>query len=157
MITYIKSQPDDIFKVAEVGSDVVVVHACNSMGVWGAGIALQFKDKFPNAYRIYSHWCMVHNYHVTGRCLIVEDRERFIGCLITSRGYGYKKDNEERILKLTYNSVRDLLMQIPIWKTIISPKINNGLFNIPWNKTEAVINEAIHDSGHNIDWHVYEL
>ena len=155
MIVYVKSGRDDIFNPMKVES--VLVHACNSRGVWGAGIAYQFKKRFPEAYRMYSHWCKVHHYNVVGKCLVVADHGCVIGNLITSHGYGIYKDNEDKILTATYKSICDLLQQLPVYKVIVSPKINSGLFGVPWERTEALIKEAIVHSGHDIEWRVYVI
>lgn len=155
MLVYVKSGKDDIFQQTKTES--VLVHACNSRGVWGAGIAQQFKRRFPEAYHIYAHWCKVHNYNVVGQCLVVADHGYVIGNLITSHGFGSHKDNEEKILMATYKSICDLLEQLPVYKVIVSPKINNGLFNVPWERTEQIINEAIVNSGFDIEWRVHVL
>lgn len=152
MISYIR---EDMFRRNKTES--VYVHACNAMGKWGAGVAFQFKSRFPFAYRTYNHWCEVHRHNVVGKCLLIVDGDFLIGCLVTSRGYGKKKDTEEKILKATYNSVYDLLLQMPAWKTIVSPKINNGLFGVSWEKTEQSIRQAIANSGQNIRWDVCVL
>ena len=152
MITYTKG---DMFK--RNGSDKVFVHACNAKGVWGAGIALQFKRYYPLAYRIYSHWCEINKHKVVGKCLLINDSGVLIGCLVTSNGYGARKDSEDRILRATYQSVIDLIQQMSSWKTIVSPKINNGYFGIPWEKTEQSINQAIQQSGEQVMWNVYDL
>lgn len=152
MITYIK---EDMFRRSRTKN--VYVHACNAMGKWGAGIALQFKSRFPIAFRTYNHWCEIHRYNVVGKCLLVVDGDCLIGCLVTSRGYGKRRDTEEKILRATYNSITELLLQVPTWKTIVSPRINNGLFGVPWEKTEHLIQQAIVKSGQNIRWDVCVL
>jgi ADP-ribose 1''-phosphate phosphatase len=155
MIVYVKGNKDDIFRLTR--DEDVLVHACNSRGIWGAGIALQFKKQFPIASRIFTHWCEANHYNVVGKCLVVVDHGRVIGNLVTSHGYGWQKDSENKILTATYNSIRDLFQQIPVYRTVVSPRINNGLFGVPWEYTEGVIRKAIGDSGFDIEWRVHTI
>jgi len=155
MIVYIKSNRDDIFR--QIKCEDILVHACNSRGVWGAGIAQQFKKRFPHVYRIYAHWCKINHYNVVGKCLLVADHGHVIGNLITSHGYGSHRDSENKILTATYNSVCDLFQQIPVYRTVVSPKINNGLFRVPWERTEEIIRKAISNCGFDIEWRVYTI
>ncbi|KAH7871177.1 uncharacterized protein C8R40DRAFT_1174874 [Lentinula edodes] len=61
----IKTIPGDIFEAGPAPSEtvtnhldfpqqrIVLVHACNTVGSWGAGIALAFKDRYPEQYELY--------------------------------------------------------------------------------------------------------
>ncbi|RMJ23915.1 hypothetical protein PHISP_05222 [Aspergillus sp. HF37] len=51
-------------RVMEVRGDLfqaprnaVLMHACNTKGFWGKGIAAEFRDRYPEAYRIYRQFC----------------------------------------------------------------------------------------------------
>lgn len=51
-LTYHKG---DIFANAPPGT--VLVHACNTQGHWGAGIAKAFKDRYPKAFTDHHKFC----------------------------------------------------------------------------------------------------
>ncbi|KAF9074448.1 hypothetical protein BDP27DRAFT_1399631 [Rhodocollybia butyracea] len=66
----IKTVPGDIFTAlappnlptSDVSSKrrIVLIHACNTIGSWGAGIALAFKERFPEHFEVYRQWCLTH-------------------------------------------------------------------------------------------------
>jgi ADP-ribose 1''-phosphate phosphatase len=74
-------------------------------------------------------------------------------CLFTSRGYGSDKDSPEMIVGATESAIMHLLYHYGERK-INSPKINSGLFNVPWELTEGVIKKIIPE---NMPWTVWEL
>ncbi|KIK57502.1 hypothetical protein GYMLUDRAFT_751385 [Collybiopsis luxurians FD-317 M1] len=39
---------------------IVLLHACNTLGSWGGGIALAFKEQFPEQYEVYREHCLSH-------------------------------------------------------------------------------------------------
>jgi ADP-ribose 1''-phosphate phosphatase len=71
--------------------------ACNTLGAWGSGIALQLRRQFPAAYSIYANHCKTnHAEDLLGTCLLIAPQEKdidrtkpvWIACLFTSVGYG---------------------------------------------------------------------
>lgn len=136
MITYRKGS---LFDAPE---EVYLAHACNAQGAWGSGIAKQFYDRFPEDYDEYHEWCQTFNR--TGSTLITWNK---IVCLVTSEYYGSRKDSEEEILFNTQAALIDMLEQLEDRQQydaeIHMPKINAGLFGVPWEKTEEVIRRTI--------------
>ena len=135
MIEYRKGSVFD----APTGS--LLVHACNCKGVWGSGVAKQFKKNFPNAFELYKD--DVTNNDRIGKSLIVGDGAHYIGCIMTSNGYGKHKDLPEDILKNTRHAIAELFCSSIVrgsCQEVHSPKINAGLFNVPWEETERLIN-----------------
>ena len=59
MIRYIEK--GDIFRIDGVSS---YAHGCNCAGAMGKGIALQFKLKYPQMYRLYKKKCMAGTFIV---------------------------------------------------------------------------------------------
>ena len=35
----------------------IITHACNAQGVWGSGIAKEFKKRYSNAFEVYYEHC----------------------------------------------------------------------------------------------------
>lgn len=156
MIEYRKG---DMF--AQDGEGKIFLHACNSQGVWGSGIAKTFKEKFPQAYFFYQGYCIKMTElgmqaSLSGSCFITEHKGQMIACLFTSQYYGDKKSPPATILANTAKALDDLFERSQIkYKEIHSPKINSGLFNVPWTDTEGVIASAL--EGLPIKWVVWEL
>lgn len=124
---------------AEKGS--LLVHACNTQGVWGAGIASHFARLYPDYYKVYAAICAKYGNELLGSAIILEGKWHKVGCLFTSTGYGSRALYQDDILKATHKSLVDLFNQIPDTETVHMPRINSGLFRVPWEKTKEVIAE----------------
>jgi ADP-ribose 1''-phosphate phosphatase len=138
----------------------IIAHSCNCCGQWGAGIALEFANRFPNAHIRYQTLCKIYKNKMLGQGIVIEDDSVYIGCLFTSFGYGKKKDSQIKILENTKKAVEDLItmaqVSIPRDIEIHSPKVNAGLFGVPWKFTESIINECLQKYP-EIKWIVWEL
>lgn len=124
----------------------VLVHACNCKGVWGSGIAKEFKERFPAAERIYKETC--DSFGIIGTAQLISSYDvkqnssnYWIGNLLTSRGFGSTLDTEDEILVNTVLALWNLCsnLQSKNINTVYSNKFNSGLFKVPWEKTEAII------------------
>lgn len=124
----------------------ILVHSCNCRGKWGAGIALEFKKRFPVSYGAYVSLCHDFGKSLLGTCLLSYENGYTVACLFVSSGYGDDLDDEGSVLSNTYKALIDLEDQLQVLRpTICMPKINSGLFNVPWDKTERVVNIMTHD------------
>lgn len=135
-IEYIKS---DLFTAPNTQ---LLVHACNCQGVWGSGVALQFKARFYTEFQAYKHLSGAFDFSdlssglehgLLGKSLIINK----VGCLFTSLDYGKNVDSPEKIISATKTALEDLLNKTTM--DIAMPKINSGLFRVPWEDTERVI------------------
>lgn len=128
---------------------VILAHACNGMGVWGRGIAVEFKNRFPNSYEEYHNFCVLEKHedqNPTGQTLICNEENNYkVACLITSLGYGVATDPKGAILNRTERALEDLFQQATTFgiKNIHSNKFNSGLFGVPWNETESILKDAL--------------
>lgn len=138
----------DIF--AEVPPGTVLVHACNTQGHWGAGIAKAFKQKYPEAYIDHHNFCSKEhtksNPVPTGTAQLLgprDDKQHWIGCVFTSAKYGKGKDKPDMIVRNTAKSMPMLLELISQVNKEVAGirmcKINSGKFGVPWKKTEEVL------------------
>lgn len=127
----------------------ILAHACNCMGTWGAGIALEFLRRYPRAAKVYKDTCL-RNKNKLGTCVLIPPMEdsgpkHYIACLFTSFKYGRYKDSKDKILLNTRTSFRDLLEQINSTginsHQIRMPKINSKNFKVPWNETVKYIKD----------------
>lgn len=87
----------------------ILVHACNTKGQWGAGIALAFKEKYPAQFKRYRAHCREHGDDLVGSCLLIPGDTHDIACLFTSKAYGRRKDSPSEILSATRTSMQDLI------------------------------------------------
>lgn len=144
-ITYIKGDALD------APQDRLLLHACNCKGNWGRGIAKQLADKYPLSYAAHKLGAPF----TVGNIQIINIDHRVIVCLFTSKGYGYSVDCSSVILQNTSNCLATLAKAYKKSTiTIASPKINAGLFNVPWEHTERLINTFLEENK-NIKWEVY--
>ncbi|KAF4312895.1 Appr-1-p processing [Botryosphaeria dothidea] len=144
----VKEVVGDIF---DAPPNAVLIHACNCIGDWGAGIAVAFKKLYPSAYKLHLDFCTSEP---DGKAKIAtaqlipmdgEKRRHYIGCVFTSVHYGRKRDSPETILENTGPAMEDLLRKLAeARKTqevgeVRICKINSGLFGVPWEKTLEVL------------------
>lgn len=115
----------------------ILTHACNAKGEWGSGIAWEFRNKFPNEYAIYHDACAAEKNprDTVGKCIMAGR----VACLVTSLGYGKEVDGELSILQATETSFYDLLRSVDPDVEIHMPRINSGLFRVPWHRTEEAL------------------
>lgn len=132
-------------------NDSIIIHACNTKGVWGSGIAKEFANRFPKEKDIYTNHCKNFGKSLVGTCLLIPSETYTIGCLFTSKGYGSFVDKPEDILKATEKAIIDLIRQNKDNKSMNMCKINSGLFNVPWEETQKVLEKFNHN------FTVYEL
>ena len=136
----------------------LLLHACNAHGAWGAGIALQFAHRFPVAQRAYARDCAAHSADaLAGTTRLYPAPRHTIACLITSRGYGKRRDAPDLILQFTRSALAHLLQQLRQTTAIHSPRINAGLFGVPWPSTAELLTQALDACPTAHTWTVWTL
>lgn len=143
------------------GLNTILVHSCNCNGTWGAGIATQFKLRYPKYYSQYKEYCNKYEKTLLGMSIqfrnqVNEKPGQSIACLFTSFSYGKDIDSTENIIKNTKYSVECLLSTLPNNIEVHSPKINSGLFKVPWEITEGIIKTCLKKYP-NVKWVIWEL
>ncbi|KAJ7282857.1 hypothetical protein C8J57DRAFT_1219026 [Mycena rebaudengoi] len=119
----------DIF-AAPTGS--ILVHACNTRGSWGSGIALAFKQKYPDAFETYK----------SGRAYSSVASRTISRVSSRRRTTGKRVDKPEQILASTRLAVLDLLKQnVDPVKELHACRFNSEKFGVPWPETETVLTE----------------
>lgn len=136
-----------------------IVHACNSQGVWGSGIAKAFHELYPHSFNDYNRFCKSWNATrgtATGladmSCLH-ETEKHWVGWIVTSHDYGPAKDSPELIKINTTIALQDLCKKLymahpkdmcPTFE-VYSNKFNSGLFNVPWQDSELILRTVLKD------------
>lgn len=139
--------------------NTLLLHACNCVGSWGAGIALAFKKHYPDHFAIYKAHCDAKTPNsILSTCLLIPPQstgpKHWIGCLFTSKKYGRGKDGKDDIMDSTDSALQDMLEQLGdmeekperIWMC----KINSGSFKVPWSQTKALIEALTFKDGLHI-------
>jgi len=95
----IKYCKGNLFNAA--GPNTILIHAGNCTGFWGAGIAAQFKIKYPNHYKEYKRLCNTHKEALLGLGIYYYPKaiSQNIGFLFTSISYSKNKSSERVILQ----------------------------------------------------------
>lgn len=140
----------------------LLVHACNTQGVWGSGIAKAFHSEYPDAYKNYNRFCTLNSGRdIRGEflsCGGLFEKHR-VGALMTSAGFGANVDDPDTILLFTALAVDKLLKEMSstdmYGDVVYSNKFNSGLFRVPWEQTEWVINTLLRKHP-RVEWVVYE-
>lgn len=126
----------------------ILMHGCNAQGVWGRGIAAEFKKRFPVSYGQYTARCNMYKdnypgYGAVGKSMILpEEHGHQVACLVTSFDYG--DIDPERIILL--QTVLAMEHFCDSWEVhaggtpIYCNKFNSGLFAVPWEETERILN-----------------
>lgn len=133
----------------------IFTHACNAMGVWGSGVAAQFATECFDEYKVYQAMC-ARNGPIAGYGYTIMSR---VGVLVTSVKYGSKdRDPVDKILANTASALPDLFLAMKSMPnhTIVSPKINSGLFGVPWEETEKLIEHELYLNP-GVSWIVYSI
>lgn len=143
--------------VFDAPTGACLVHACNAQGHWGAGVALSMRVAFPDAFNDF--WqqrrkvgeAVVYNRHFAPLFSVAS--------LVTSEHYGRHRDIPTDIVRNTRHALRALFAAHH--HNFHSPKINAGLFAVPWIATETILLEELAraeaETGRRINWTVWTL
>lgn len=153
-------------------STTFLAHGCNCLGSWGAGIALELGELFPNAFDADRQSCQGAQSRASlpGTCLLIPYEATWqlapadtaapmvsIACLRTSLGFGRPNqrtnnpglDSKSLVVAQTRSALRNFRAQLEEMgeerqKEIVvwSPKFNSGAFKVPWEETESLIEEV---------------
>lgn len=143
-MSLIQYQKGDIFDQV-IGGNTIIAHSCNCQGVWGAGFAASLASRFKEDFAIYKMMCR----SIPKGSFILSPN---ILSLLTSTSYGRYVDHPDSILESTRSSLESFLMG-NVGYNLHMPKINSGLFRVPWHKTELILEDLLTlyaGNGHNI-------
>jgi O-acetyl-ADP-ribose deacetylase (regulator of RNase III) len=123
-----------------------LVNTVNTVGVMGKGIALQFKNQFPNNYKAYKEACKNNSLKV-GQLLVTEENSLLTGHKIIVNfptkthwrlpsEYGYIKAGLEALVKEI--NARKI-------HSIAIPPLGSGNGGLDWNRVKPMIVEALKD------------
>ncbi|MCJ1284846.1 ADP-ribose 1''-phosphate phosphatase [Xylographa opegraphella] len=142
----------------------LVVLRLSVIGVWGSGVALEFKKRYPQAFEAYHEECNTpstefHQKSLLGTALLIPpqkddltstaDEGHWIACLFTSVDYGKKVSSALVILESTKKAMADLQRKMKFRKAqdqkigdMWAVKINSGKFGVPWDRTKRILEQC---------------
>lgn len=142
---------------APIGS--IIIHAVNAQGVWGNGIAKEFKERYPLSFAYYTELCRNMKTIGFGTFKNFKEEKHQVGWICTSQNYGANKDNEIAILANTKVALLNLCDEIEATRIlngfssidVYSNKFNSGLFGVKWEKTEEILKQVL-DKYPKVNW-----
>lgn len=115
----------------------VFMHGCNQQGVMGSGVAKEFKERYPNAFKQYVD-DLASGIRL-GDCSFAKDSKTgiYLASVITQEFYG--KDGKQYASYAAIES--NLAYMMKMFDTIVMPKIGCGLGGCDWNKIEPMFDK----------------
>lgn len=132
MIAYIES--GNIFKIEGVFN---YAHGCNCAGAMGKGIAVQFKEKFPEMYKLYKNLCTEGKFNV-GDVFEYNYGKGYVFNLGTQLSWRTKaeiKSIRQSLINMFRIASKEKIRKIAM------PKIGAGLGGLKWEDVKNVIEE----------------
>lgn len=132
-----------------------VVNTVNTVGVMGKGIALMFKERYPENYKIYADACKVGDVQL-GKMFVTESGEltgpKFIINFPTKKHWRYPSKAE-----WIASGLEDLKKVIAEKKitSIALPPLGCGNGGLEWNQVKSLIEQAV-DPLKDVEFIVYE-
>lgn len=114
-----------------------LVNPVNCVGVMGAGLALEFKKRFPQEFKNYVQFCRSGNLH-RGKCLMLTTSDeynpykRMILAAATKGDWRYpsRLDDIESVIDM----IAAIAIANPLVKSIAIPKLGCGCGGLDWKK-----------------------
>jgi O-acetyl-ADP-ribose deacetylase (regulator of RNase III) len=122
----------DIF---ESGCDILV-NACNIFGVSGAGIALEFKKRFPKHNELYVQMCKYGRFR-PGRPEVITVGG--IGLIYFPTKSTWRLPSQLSYIRDGLNLMRFQLLGMPEVKSVAIPALGCGLGQLLWSEVKPLI------------------
>ena len=131
-----------------------LVNAVNTVGVMGKGIALQFKNQYPENYKVYKAACNKGELKV-GTILIVKDGDLFNQKFIVNfpTKQHWRAPSEISYIEDGLIALKKAIKEHAI-QSIAIPPLGCGLGGLDWNVVKPMIIEALQELDVHID--IYE-
>lgn len=133
----------------------ILVHQTNCQGVMGSGLAKQIKEKYPEVFNAYYHYCKTRQLlDVLGTALICEaDDGKYIANLFGQDKYGKGLQTDYDMFKKALQEIHDFAKENKL-SVALPYKIGCGLAGGDWNKVFDIINEIFYDE---VVFEIYKL
>lgn len=132
-----------------------LVNTVNTVGVMGKGIALQFKNRFPNNFRVYQNACKEGTIAI-GKLLVVEEESMLDGKKMVINfptKTDWRKPSEYRYIEEGLTDLVRIIRQYQI-ESIAIPPLGAGNGGLEWNKVKGLIEQSL--SNVPCEIHIYQ-
>jgi len=132
-----------------------LVNTVNTVGVMGKGIALQFKNQYPNNYRLYAKACKEKEVQI-GRLFITEDASLLNGRKIIINfptKTDWRKPSEYSYIESGLKELARKIAELGI-KSVAIPPLGTGNGGLDWTVVKNMIEKSL--AGLNCDIQIYE-
>jgi O-acetyl-ADP-ribose deacetylase (regulator of RNase III) len=132
-----------------------LVNTVNTVGVMGKGIALQFKNEFPNNFKIYAKACKDNEFQI-GNLLIVEDKSLLLGnrtIINFPTKTNWRKPSEYDYIEQGLIELKKAIVEKKI-KSVAIPPLGAGNGGLQWSKVKQLIEK--HLSEVEVEIMIYE-
>lgn len=132
-----------------------LVNTVNTVGVMGKGIALQFKNIFPNNFKLYSKACKNNELSV-GQLFVTEEEVLLIGKKIIINfptKTHWRLPSEYQYIESGLTELVKVILERNI-KSIAIPPLGSGNGGLDWNKVKQMMEKHLEDI--DCDIFIYE-
>lgn len=139
MIQYVKGN------LLESKADALV-NTVNTVGVMGKGIALQFREAFPENYRVYRNACHKDELHI-GKLLIVEDSNLILGNKLIVNfptKTHWRLPSEYSYIEQGLSALREEIVKRKI-RSIAIPPLGSHNGGLDWFRVKHMIETVLSD------------
>lgn len=123
-----------------------IVNTVNTVGVMGKGIALQFKNQYPNNYKLYAAACKAKEV-VVGKMFVTEETSLLSGKKIIVNfptKTDWRKPSEYSYIETGLQDLAKVIQERNI-KSIAIPPLGAGNGGLDWNRVKAIIEHYLTD------------
>lgn len=123
-----------------------LVNTVNTVGIMGKGIALQFKNQFPENYKIYAKACKNNEFHI-GKLLVTEEQSLFGGSktiINFPTKTDWRKPSEYSYIEKGMIELVNVIKSKNI-KSIALPPLGAGQGGLDWNKVRRMMEYYLKD------------
>lgn len=136
-----------VYKIKDLlnAEEDIIGHSVNCVGAFGAGVAGQIKNKWPEVYRAYATKYLDEGWKLGDvQIVMLEKVNKMVANLATQKGYGYPKDGKVFVSYEHLGEAVARLLHYAQWKgySVALPKIGAGLAGGNWNIIEQIIYKA---------------
>lgn len=123
-----------------------LVNTVNTVGVMGKGIALQFKNQYPNNYKLYKQACKLNEVKV-GKMFVTEESS-LLGGKKTIINFptktDWRKPSEYEYIELGLRDLVEIIKENKI-KSVAIPPLGAGNGGLDWNRVKTLMEQYLKD------------
>lgn len=131
-----------------------VVNPVNCKGVMGAGLAKQFKIKYPSMFQAYKHYCEMGT-SKPGDIFVwhYEACPYIINAFVKD---DWKQPSRYMWIELVIKNIKLFLREHPEIKSIAVPKLGCGLGKLDWDKVKPIMIKEFESVADMVDIYIKE-